>query len=988
MVKIQSHSQIHPIDQGSVATKKADSRNEKVAGVAPKMTVEQMVAEKEAEIKNAVKEMRFGVDVDKAPDLVVRISRAYKDLQGLDQEVDKADTGLHKRIEKALNKCLKALDVQTGLQSLDSLYRYGLEVDREMVSRWLYRSELALEVPRLQLEYSQTSSSEVEREDFLAEEVPKRMKELADLKAGRPVKLDLARYPSVGTDLDALGRFAFMDRTTPFQKALHKISQDQPGQKRIVCTKQELALLEEGLKQACEAMRKVQKGLNWHEQGTLPARRMRNALNRLEAGLKEVERQKSLLYADTLKHDVNHYLTVTAGVSTSGWVSEDQVSGKLRGFQASINKEMRDPVVQKTKETLLAKIAGASKRFENPEYRKAKIEKNIRALKNLCGERIPFTKHLQEAMRLAMNDPQINRQIEGLIGRYRTDNRTELTPSGVFEIIKSLEIAKGQSSDPKDQKILGWAIGKLSLAALHLIKAQVKEYSLLAKDAGRKTLQIEKEFNARLEAQKTLLNSFNEGLLVGSPKTLRERIQKGKQSLIDKVDVALKRFESTEYRFGKVKQNFAALQSQFGKKALSTKAWDALRLSMEVPEVNEMMEAILAEREGVKGKPLTDVELLKLSEALMIGKKSLMDEVVKVKENAGFFRVQIQNQFGPVLDEIMMLKKGMFKKELEKSPEPIKKAVRALQDLMGAKFPLNINLQFAFLRALQAEVPFAKGKIKGVEASNYVDAMNMMLARASEMQKEKMGNIDKQFAIDMRNQMAVLLEMPSVVIHEAYISGLMDLMRIFLMKSGFTPNTQLVTDAIEGALNTDSASKEYVRQKANLEFYKKEETLAALTDDERRLAKQGYISTAYDGVWGKTSWKKENNPNGLYLTWEGGFALPGMKEPQLQTLAIDLTDFGKLPPRAENHLLECFAKCVRSKDNLDQIAQAFRVGDAELLPEGLKPFFIADEGFLWKHCLSLSPKGKPLYEILMAKVGSFDEDVDKPLLKSFFALGS
>lgn len=313
-------------------------------------------------------------------------------------------------------------------------------------------------------------------------------------------------------------------------------------------------------------------------------------------------------------------------------------------------------------------------------------------------------------------------------------------------------------------------------------------------------------------------------------------------------------------------------------------------------------------------------------------------------------------------DEEIAFKENAVQETIAANP-PIREALESLQNYLGANFPISLDMAYALVKMFESRDILEKfNAIFTANTDDRSDAINDFMAFAA-------------------NVASVSREL------------LTDLYPILLAKSGNLWNSQLVTDSVELAilspqqLRDTGLAKKGVRYLNQLENAKN--SRSSLTPEERELVTRDFIPTAYKGIWGKTSWKgwkESSSEQFLNLTWEGGFALPGV-DSVIKSLSVDLTPLGKMnKDQALNYVRLMQGWLDFPKEKRDEykslILQAFHGRDKSLLPneERLKSCFSGADEHIWK-------AGMSKFYLFIGIVEKFGEDMEKTLLEGLMELG-
>lgn len=883
MVKIQSKP-VHDMIMPPLVDMKAKAPEMPVAVI---KALEERIHTKENEIKNVFKELKYGGDPKQISELVEKISKAYKELQTIDQQLEKAPKTqekskhlLHMRIQKALEKCIESQYICSGIEALRDL------TTPDLLSK--YAKNLAFELhSKLIPEYDRIKIDK-ERKAFLEKEIKRRDRELQDL--------DVLEQRWVDPALKAI---------------LVKISTKQPGQKLINCTAEELTLLETTLLQLKKGYTDFLSGLvpgKGDEELTEKAELM---LITLALAIKEVHRERAQLHADplrSLKERLLNLIKSTDEKSKGAWRSEFQIKAELDLFQNVLENQFKDPIIAKTKAALLAKIELAAKRFEDSHYRLAKIQKTIEALQKICGADTMIAKRSWGGLGIVMKNPRINQKVEAILadGLGRKDKTLQWHHlQGLIEALK-----------------MGLAEGR-SLNQSTIIKAAID-------DLETRLSQLNKDRNL------DMLQTFY-----------------GEKTL-------------------------SSISALFGRShVFSPKTWTAFRKAMDDPRANGLIESILAghQKSGKKIVDISYVDLVKLENALAYAKE---------KNDKGLF--------DSALKEVGKIKENLFKEELKAAPKDVRRAFDTVQNFLGKKFPLEVNLKFSFLRALKTRSPLKPGEFACMpKARNFVEAVEQFFANIKEKPVQAH---DEHVLEDLTALFLAPIAFPGL---NSGIDGpqFLNLQRLVQYKAGFPGNLQVVKDSIELAfLSRDEAPRSLPLERHFLQVKHVHETLSSLTKSQQLLAKNGYKPVNYGGVvgevWGKSSWKQELNDRGLVLKWEGGFALGDGSRPKMESLTLDFRAFGKMLLHEEKELFKDFCeylhdenltKCLSSEESRQSLLEALEKRRIDEIPEKLKRLFLNDNGKEFK-------SKNPRYELLLVQVSQqFRHDVENALSRSFATLG-
>lgn len=445
--------------------------------------------------------------------------------------------------------------------------------------------------------------------------------------------------------------------------------------------------------------------------------------------------------------------------------------------------------------------------------------------------------------------------------------------------------------------------------------------------------------------------------IAGQINYLRKTISKNQTEINEKIDVLEKKLHTV-------------VDNLFSNIKIPANILDTIRYSLIAPDALSLLNSLVDSLKSNKTDKLTYSELFYIHTLLNKAKSRLEDQGGQKDTQNKIQAIKAAQDI--IKNEMIPLKEKVVEEALATKPE-VRQALESLQNYLGRNYPIDLNTKFALIKAL--------------ESREVLDSLNNVFKlKNAENESVTIELVINSFR-DAIAQVDVEAEVP-------FKTGdnLKKLITILCAKAGYLPNAQLVTDGFELAYLT----VEEIRKKGNMEATtnrylfqlsrsKDPAFLQSLSGQEKELVSQGFIETAYTGVSGKTSWSKIEDEQGLKLSWEGGFALPGQK-PLLSSLSIDLTPLGKMnKEEAVNCIqfmkewLDLFA--IRKEAIKGEIYNAFEKQDASLIPREFSHFFSNADKHMWK-------AGMLKFHLLTGITDKFQNELDEALLDSLMTIGT
>lgn len=780
-------------------------------------------------------------------------------------------------------------------------------------------------------------------------------------------------------------------------------------------------------------------------------------LSKTKAEASPEDKQALLQYLEQ-KEDLKKLYKRIKTPKQEPWYPEERITNTIKDMLPKVknlpegNSSHYHQTILQDKNAFFADLETLSKRFETDSiYKQLKIKTTLSKLKQLLERDYQLSEVVEAALAKAMMKlPEKNTEIENFLDGYQDQKKIlpshqnlnllhsisktglekdELAKKSIdkeFERLKSkrfdYELAKAPANIKKQYHELTKTLSSEQTKQLTAdYKQELLQHLKLLDELGAKLQshmqatanpslhpwQSELEINHILERMRTPLTL--EVKKTGSP--FHQTIIAQREEFNVKLDTALKRFENDiAYRRAKISQNDALLRKFFQENRLvSDETLWALHFCQEDFSNNEKIEEILATYQKKPPTSLSFIDLHLLSSVLKKGKENILEQTLQQHEKGpaskkaelDILRIStlLDKRFEKPLKEIEQKKIDLLAQKLSEASPEEQKSIDSLIHLFGGEFPLSVDTKLALLDIFK----------KNASKTNTVGQVFPQLLESALSNQQKAleiigGASSLRKLEDLSVSFADTLLGPIARGPEVYIQEMTTFLRSLGMKAGNLQNSQLVTDAMLLALydvkkiknNPGLLKGPIERHIEKLDSYQSQSIRAKLSPGELKLADAGYIETGYEGVWGKTSWKRLPEKDKLKLVWQGGYALPSEKEPHTEEreFTLDFSLLGKLTAREELNAL----RFVQGWSNLKEknrllILNAINQRNPLIVPKNSKLLIINEkmlEQLRDSRPVQASSEHGEFFDRaqdLVAIADQFDKNLENALVSSFIALG-